>query len=212
MIVCAGNGEDFAFAKSIGVGLVESAMRLSQICARESVDSIIFIGSAGAYSQNTHIFDVYIADSATQIELAFLQEQAYTPLDNHIQSDTLNMLVSHETLKTLPPKAVINSSNYITTDTHLAARLSAAGIMLENMEFFAVMSVAQYFAIPCVGIFCVSNYCHKDAHTDFINNHSRVKQILIEQSPLIHHIAAIIARRDDKPIAPHKHNNHKDMP
>ncbi len=41
MVVCAGNGEDFTFAKSIGVGLCESAMGLTQICLRECVDSIL---------------------------------------------------------------------------------------------------------------------------------------------------------------------------
>ena len=60
MVVCAGNGEDFTFAKSIGVGLCESAMGLTQICLRECVDSIIFVGSAGAYSKDICIGDIYI--------------------------------------------------------------------------------------------------------------------------------------------------------
>lgn len=148
MIVCAGNGEDFSFAKSLGVGLVESAIGLMQICQKESVDSLVFIGSAGAYSKEVKLFDLYIADSATQIELSFLQDKAYTPLDNHIQSGILQENVSYETFAN---KAIINSSNYITTDENLALRFAKAGILLENMEFFSIMKVAQYFNIPCLG-------------------------------------------------------------
>ena len=191
MIVCAGNGEDFAFAKSVGVGLIESAMGLMQICQRESVDSLVFIGSAGAYSKEAKLFDLYIADSATQIELSFLQDKAYTPLDNHIQSGILQENVSYETFKN---KVIVNSSNYITTDENLALRFAKAGILLENMEFFSIMKIAQYFNIPCVGVFCVSNYTHQNAHNEFMANHQKVKEILSHHSELIQQISANLAR------------------
>lgn len=191
MIVCAGNGEDFSFAKSLGVGLVESAIGLMQICQRESVDSLVFIGSAGAYSKEVKLFDLYIADSATQIELSFLQDKAYTPLDNHIQSGILQENVSYETFAN---KAIINSSNYITTDENLALRFAKAGILLENMEFFSIMKIAQYFNIPCLGVFCVSNYTHQNAHNEFMANHHKVKEILSHHSELIQQISVNLAK------------------
>ena len=191
MIVCAGNGEDFSFAKSLGVGLVESAIGLMQICQRESVDSLVFIGSAGAYSKEVKLFDLYIADSATQIELSFLQDKAYTPLDNHIQSGILQENVSYETFAN---KAIVNSSNYITTDENLALRFAKAGILLENMEFFSIMKIAQYFNIPCLGVFCVSNYTHQNAHNEFMANHHKVKEILSHHSELIQQISVNLAK------------------
>lgn len=191
MIVCAGNGEDFAFAKSVGVGLVESAIGLSQICHRESVDSLVFIGSAGAYSKEVKLFDLYIADGATQIELSFLQDKSYTPLDNHIQAGILQDNVSYETFKN---KAIVNSSNYITTDENLATRFAQAGILLENMEFFSIMKIAQYFHIPCLGVFCVSNYTHQNAHSEFNANHHKVKEILSCHSELIQQISVNLAK------------------
>ncbi|WP_104717021.1 5'-methylthioadenosine/S-adenosylhomocysteine nucleosidase family protein [Helicobacter cinaedi] len=191
MIVCAGNGEDFSFAKSLGVGLVESAIGLMQICQKESVDSLVFIGSAGAYSKEVKLFDLYIADSAIQIELSFLQDKAYTPLDNHIQSGILQENVSYETFAN---KAIINSSNYITTDENLALRFAKAGILLENMEFFSIMKVAQYFNIPCLGVFCVSNYTHQNAHNEFMANHHKVKEILSHHSELIQQISINLAK------------------
>ena len=191
MIVCAGNGEDFSFAKSLGVGLVESAIGLMQICQRESVDSLVFIGSAGAYSKEVKLFDLYIADSATQIELSFLQDKAYTPLDNHIQSGILQANVSYETFAN---KVIVNSSNYITTDENLALRFAKAGILLENMEFFSIMKIAQYFNIPCLGVFCVSNYTHQNAHNEFMANHHKVKEILSHHSELIQQISINLAK------------------
>lgn len=201
MVVCAGNGEDFTFAKSIGVGLCESAMGLTQICLRECVDSIIFVGSAGAYSKDICIGDIYISDSATQIELGFLDGKAYTPLDNHIQSTALidKHFVSCETLQTLSldiyKKTIVNSSNYITTDESMAEQFARVGITLENMEFFAVMRVAQYFHIPCLGIFCVSNHCHYNAHNEFLSHRQSVKEKLIAQSLWIQNLSFALAQK-----------------
>ena len=53
--------------------------------------------------------------------------------------------------------------------------MSHANITLENMEFFSVLKVAQYFQISCIGIFCVSNFVGKNAHNEFIENHMLVK-------------------------------------
>lgn len=340
MIVCAGANEAFPFAKSIGVGLVESSIRLGAICARESVDALIFVGSAGSYDRGSEILSLALSESVTQIELGFLQAQAYTPIDNHIQSGALEILTHLQNLacdsadskpfvrgvdssltgsavadsndfqtlqdsnpaqsgleskdsqssldlrsaqvplnggalqgvlesplqssldsngeayppaqaaleshslescaafqpslshsarpatpqpplesqarvdshtmgeganvsqETLPPhfaellslpRAVVNSSNYITTDENLAARFAQAGIGLENMEFFAVMSVARYFQIPCAGLFCVSNYCNASAHKDFLANHNRVKERLTAALPLIRTLESLLA-------------------
>ncbi|CUU40959.1 MULTISPECIES: purine-nucleoside phosphorylase [Helicobacter] len=200
MIVCAGNGEYFSFAKSIGIGLCESAIGLTQVCLRESVDSIIFVGSAGAYSKDICIGDICLADNATQIELGFLEDKAYTPLDNHIQSGVLNeKYVSYETYKNLATykKVIVNSSNYITTDEAMALRFANANIALENMEFFAVMRVAQYFHLPCAGVFCVSNHCHKNAHNEFLSNHQMVKEKIMAESHFIQQLSYALAHRNE---------------
>ena len=40
MVVCAGRGEEFSFARVIGVGLIESAINLTKICLTEKVDEL----------------------------------------------------------------------------------------------------------------------------------------------------------------------------
>ena len=51
-------------------------------------------------------------------------------------------------------------------------------IHLENMEYFAVLKVAEAFKIPAAGVFVVTNYCHKNAHKEFMDNHTEAMKRL----------------------------------
>jgi nucleoside phosphorylase len=68
-------------------------------------------------------------------------------------------------------QTIVNSSNYITTNKELSIKYKEHNIGIENMEYYALMQVANKFSIPIAGIFIVTNYTNKDAHKDFINNH-----------------------------------------
>jgi len=168
MIICAGNNETFDFATPTGVGLVETAMNLSRLCLFDKPEFLLFVGTAGSYGEQK-IFDIVESKTAANIELAFLQHKAYTPLDNVVSTNT-------EGTK----EVIVNSSNYITTDAELARGFLRFGIGIENMEFFAVLRVAQEFGIPAGGVFCVTNYCNADAHGDFAVNHGKAKALLGE--------------------------------
>lgn len=72
----------------------------------------------------------------------------------------------------------MNSSNYITTDNTLGQHYLAQGIGLENMEFYAVLKVAQKFRIPAGGTFIITNFCDKNAHQDFITHHTEAMRRL----------------------------------
>ena len=166
MFICAGESEQFDFAVPVGIGLEDVAINLTQLCMLKKPEFLFFVGTAGSYGTK-EIFDIIESKTATQIEHAFLTGDAYTPIDNMV-SATEN--VSHETL--------VNSSNYITTNEKIAGRYLAKGIELENMEFYAVLKVAKKFGIPAAGAFVVTNYCHADAHNEFIQNHQEAMQRL----------------------------------
>ena len=168
MIVCAGNSESFSFATSVGVGLVESASRLTQICLFDKPDFILFVGSAGSYGKY-NIFDVVESSHATQVELSLLEGNSYTPIDNAI--DSQNTVVQNA--------AIVNSSNYISTNADLGLKMRSFEIELENMEFFSILSIAKRFEIPAGGVFVVTNHTNKNAHQDFLANHEKAKNILI---------------------------------
>jgi len=167
MIISAGNEEIFSFARPIGIGLVESAINLSQICLIDRPKSLIFIGSAGSYNSDKYkIFDIVTTSSASQVEISFLKRESYTPIEQIITAS-----VSQET--------IVNSSNYITTDKIAALAFDKLGMEIENMEFYSVMKVAKEFDIPVRGIFVITNYCDKNAHEEYIKNIKKAKEILI---------------------------------
>lgn len=174
MVVCAGNGESFEFAKSIGVGTIDSAMSLTRICLQYMPRNLLFIGSAGSYDSKLEIGTLFFSTHATQIEMSFLQNQSYTPIDNSISVE-LDDFVSHETLiRANISQATVNSSNYITKTSAYNEMMLSANILLENMEAFSVFSVAKYFNIPCLAILCVSNVVCEDSHQQWIRNRALV--------------------------------------
>jgi len=167
MIICAGNNETFDFALPMGVGLIETAMNLTRLCLFDKPEFLLFVGSAGSYGDKK-IFDIVESKSAANIELSFLNSDAYTPLDNVISTNT------DADIKDI----IVNSSNYISTNKELTKKFLSLGVGIENMEFFSVLRVAQEFNIPAGGVFCITNYTNKSAHEDFLKNHARAKELL----------------------------------
>jgi nucleoside phosphorylase len=166
MFICAGEVETFDFAKPMGIGLIDMSINLTKLCLENPPPFIFFVGSAGSYGKHK-IFDIVESKTASNIENSFFNAKAYTPIDNMISTSED---VSRET--------VVNSSNYITTDERLAKHYLQNNIGIENMEYFAVIKVAQYFNIPVAGAFIVTNYCNANAHRDFMDNHKEAMERL----------------------------------
>jgi len=166
MIICAGNSENFSFATPMGVGLIETTMNLTRLCLFDKPEFLLFVGTAGSYG-DAKIFDIIESKTAANIELAFLSKDAYTPLENVISTNI-----------TAKKDIIVNSSNYISTNEKLAKNFLKFNIGIENMEYFAVLSVAKEFDIPAGGVFCITNYTNKNAHTEFLKNHSKAKELL----------------------------------
>ena len=168
MIICAGNNETFDFATPMGVGLIESAMNITRLCLFDKPEFLLFVGTAGSYGKHD-IFDIVESKTASNIELGFLDNCAYTPLDNVISTNTTNK-----------QDIIVNSSNYISTCEDKTKKFLNFGMEIENMEFYSVLKIAQEFDIPAGGVFCVTNYTNKDAHEDFLKNHDKAKELLTE--------------------------------
>jgi len=166
MVICAGNNEHFSFAQPMGVGLIETSMNLTRLCLFDKPEFLLFVGSAGSYG-DAKIFDIIESKTAANVELAFLNNDAYTPLDNVVSTNTTEV-----------KDVVVNSSNYISTNKQLTNKFLSLGIGIENMEFFAVLKIAQEFNIPAGGVFCVTNFTDENAHEDFLKNHNKAKELL----------------------------------
>tara|TARA_B110000046_G_scaffold184370_1_gene222675 strand:- start:478 stop:1041 length:564 start_codon:yes stop_codon:yes gene_type:complete len=168
MIICAGKSETFTFATTIGIGLIESSMNLTRICMFDKPDYIIFIGTAGSYG-NYKLFDIIESSNASNIELSFLENNSYTPIDNVLKCEDPK----------LQSDTIVNSSNYITTNEKLGKEYLQYDIGIENMEFYSIVKIAQEFEIDVKGIFIVTNYTNKDAHQDFISSHAEAMDKLV---------------------------------
>ncbi len=166
MIVCAGNSENFEFATPIGIGLIETAINLTRLCLFDKPEFLLFVGTAGSYGKYD-IFDIIESKTAANIELSFLKNDSYTPLDNIITTNTQNK-----------KDIIVNSSNYITTNKDLAKKFVKLNIDIENMEFFSLLRVAQEFEVPAGGVFCITNFTNENAHNDFLKNHAKAKEKL----------------------------------
>lgn len=166
MIICAGKSEQFDFAVPVGVGMLEVAMNLTRICLDKKPEFFLFVGTAGSYGEK-NIFDIVESKTAANIENSFFTGGSYTPIDNVISTTDD---VSRETL--------VNSSHYITTDKSIGKYYLAQNIHLENMEYYAVLKVAQAFGISAGGIFIVTNYCDENAHEDFVKNQKQAMEKL----------------------------------
>ena len=156
------------FANSSNPELKNLSQNLSKNPERnlyQMPEKIVFVGSAGLYKDG-EILQIYESLVGANIEISSVENRSYSPIECEISS-----IVSRGTIKT-------NSSNFITTDKNLAHKMFEKGYFLENMEFFSVLKVAQIFKIPAYGIFVATNFCDKNAHADFIKNHTVAKKIL----------------------------------
>lgn len=174
MIICAGDIESFKFAKPMGIGLVNSAINLTRQCLFDKPEYILFVGTAGTYGEH-ETFDIVESKRASNVELSFLNNDSYTPIDNVLESE--NKFVRNDT--------IVNSSNYITTNEELAKKYNGYGIGIENMEFYSIVAVAKEFEIPVAGIFVITNKTDQNAHEDFKKNHKhamgRLTKYLLEK-------------------------------
>ena len=159
MFICAGENEQFSFAIPVGIGMTDVAINLTKLCLSEKPKFLYFVGTAGSYGEKK-IFDIVESKTATNIENSFFNAGAYTPIDNMVS-----------TAEDVSRETIVNSSNYITTETEVAKAYLSKNIHLENMEYYAVLKVAKSFGIPVAGAFIVTNYCNKNAHKDFMDNH-----------------------------------------
>lgn len=171
MILSAGLSETFSFAAPIGIGLVNASINLTRLLTKECPKNLLFIGTAGSYGKHKE-FELLIANRAVNIEIGFLQNLSYSPILGEITG--INPNVPRETLD----KIIVNSSNFITADAVQAKLFLEYGLSIENMEFFAVLKVAEKFNVPSLGLFCITNYCDKNAHESFLKNRQKAKEKL----------------------------------
>lgn len=181
LILCAGGNENFSFAKSIGIGLIEPCLKLPRLLHEFKPSKLVFIGTCGLYDSKAELFEIYQSQHAFNIEFSKISNAFYSPAQCEVNwgkkaqklSDISSDFVSQETIKS-------NSSNYICADKKAAAEFLKLGLKLENMEIFSLLSVAKFYDIELDCFLCASNHCDEKAHESFLKNHAECKKRLSE--------------------------------
>lgn len=194
VFVCAGVSEEFDFATSIGVGLVESAGRLSLLLNSlgGGLEEVVFVGSCGFYIRGDKeaeklpkLLEVFEVFHAANLEASGVLNLAYSPLLAPLKefgskaNGGKNSTSQQASKSPQIPYNTINSSNFITTDEGLS-KLFANHFLGENMELYAVGQIAQMFKLKWRGVMCGTNFCDKNARKTYLANLAAAKENLLK--------------------------------
>lgn len=150
----------------VGIGLVESAIRLSLFLAEKKYDGLIFTGTVGAYkSAHLSVGDVITSSSHKLIGSSSVLEHSYFP--RAMQKEiSFNLLLDNDL-----PDVTCASVLEITKTSELADKIVAEhNVMVEHMELYSVASICNRIGIPLLPIMGVANIVYEHSHVEWLQN------------------------------------------
>jgi nucleoside phosphorylase len=199
MIFCAGRTELFEFAEPIGVGLVESAIKLTKKLTTATYE-MLSSEETNKYKNLEHFIRATKSQGHSAEELlSNLLERRFMGKrilfigsagsygnasigEIHTSSKAYNVELSSLLKKSFTPiedfveignvphGTSVNSSNYITSSKESSELFLSSGLEIENMEAFSFLSVAKEFGLDAEVVLIVTNYCYDDAHKEYLSN------------------------------------------
>ena len=171
---------------ALGIGYLEAALRLNNILRDGNYSRIIFLGTAGAYSEELQIGEIVNISSVALLNPLTIQGKGYTPC--------ATVIARSEATKQSIPNANCLSSLEITNCNKLSQEIiqyynsnfvehSAFDIQLplvENMELYGVAKIASEQNIPWSALLGITNHTNANAHQDWKAHHERVSEKLCE--------------------------------
>ena len=164
---------------SLGVGYLEAARKLEEILQEnkdKNIEAIVFIGTCGSYRKNLEVGDIVQIQKSRLLLLGKLDEKAYVPQKKY-EDYILRVLKRADELKT----ADCMSSMEITSDDITAAKIYkdiGKEFLVENMELYGVVHVAEKHKLSCLSVMAVTNYNNIFAHREWENNQEEVSEKL----------------------------------
>ena len=153
----------------VGVGPVIAAARASAIIAKHKPDSILLIGTAGAYAGGPEIGQVISSRTTGLRSGVSAMGLGYTPRPPAPIEGSPAMMaklhIEHHNVLTVPA---------VTTDETLALRL-ADGYTVEHLEAFGVAAAAREVGIPFLAVLCITNVVGPNAHTEWLANRDQAQ-------------------------------------
>lgn len=171
ILVCAAWQEEIKYLDqniehqviTLGIGYLEAALNLESFLNKNpKPKEIIFIGTAGSYSQALSIGELVNVSSVSLLNIGTVLKQSYIPKE-------------YESFQS-SGKIQCLSSLEITNSAELSKKISnlSSKSLVENMELYGVAKVASRHDIPWSAILGITNYTDENAHQDWKANHQRV--------------------------------------
>ena len=158
MFICA-SGENFSFAKEIGIGLVDSAMMLSNIILKENPKELIFIGSAGSYDINLPVYDLLLVENSYS-DSSFARVQNNSTYDVVPSSKHLNEMIL-ETAKEKNQKITVGtaySTDVFYRQEQTNDQIKEHHCLACEMESFALFHTAKMLHKQATCILTISDH------------------------------------------------------
>jgi purine-nucleoside phosphorylase len=154
-----------------GVGALAAAATTARLLAERPASKVLFAGTCGAYDARLAVGDLLAASVAIAVSIDVLEGRAYRP-GPEVTRWTPGWTLPFPAHPVAVPPAV--------TCTAAGARLLASVAAAEHLELTGVFAAAQAAGVPVAGALAVANRVGPDAHAEWMANHARVSQRLIE--------------------------------
>ena len=155
--------------RTIGIGLVDSAINLTRILEEYAyLKNIIFIGTAGAYKDSKlKIGDLVQAKETGLFSLSQYEGDSYLP-NKMIKKISCNQFSGIEAVQVASVLEINRRGE------KLAKVFWKTGYSAEHMELFSVARVAKKFNKNIYSVLGVSNIVNQSAHQDWLKNNKKV--------------------------------------
>lgn len=160
--------------ETLGIGYLEAALNLEKILQENrEIEAVIFLGTAGAYSQILQIGELVEIKSVALLNRGEVLGQSYHP-------KKYQRFQSHAKHKFAKDLALVDclSSLEITSDEKFSQQVTEfydeASPLVENMELYGVAKVCCDHDIPWSAVLGISNYTNQNAHQDWQVNEPKL--------------------------------------
>jgi nucleoside phosphorylase len=160
----------------LGVGYLEAAINLQTILHNETISQIIFLGTAGSYSDNLSIGDIVTVRKSS---LLLRLQGSYSPI---VYDDFVSNL-NDTKFKQVTCLSSLEISNDETMGQEIYQRYKEK-YLVENMELYAVAKIATLYNIPWEAYLGITNYINANAHQDWVRYNLEISKKFVVVKPL----------------------------
>ncbi len=159
--------------QSLGIGFLNSALNLEKLIQVQAITEIIFIGTAGSYTDSLEIGEIVTVSSSSALNLGAVLELAYVPTKQ--EHFDLNIF---EGFKSAQCFSSLEISRQEIIAEKLIAQNQSEKYLVENMELYGIAAVAKRHEIPLRALLGITNYINPNAHEDWKANNLEVSKKL----------------------------------